>query len=62
MDIEQVDRESRERDAQLEARMRDQLEALTRDLLVRIQGLERLVTRIDAIETWRDRHEYQGHG
>lgn len=54
MDIEQVARESRDRDAQLEA--------LMRDVLVRIQGLERLVTRIDAIEDWCDRHQYEGHG
>jgi hypothetical protein len=54
MDIEQVARESRQRDAQLEV--------LIKDLLVRIQSLERLVTRIDAIENWRDRHEYEGHG
>ena len=54
MDIEQVARESRQRDAELEA--------LIKDLLVRIQSLERLVTRIDAIENWRDRHEYEGHG
>jgi len=54
MDIEQVARESRQRDAQLEAQIKD--------LLVRIQSLERLVTRIDAIENWRNRHEYEGHG
>jgi hypothetical protein len=57
MDIEQVARESRERDAKLEAAIAG--------LLVRIQGLEgleRLVTRIDAIENWCDRHQYEGHG
>ena len=54
MDMEQVARESRQRD--------DRLEALINDLLVRVQSLERLVGRIDAIENWCDRHEYEGHG
>ena len=54
MDIAQVDRESRERDAQLED--------LVNELLVRIKRLERLSERIEAVENWRDRHQYQGHG
>jgi hypothetical protein len=54
MDIEQVARESRERDAQLEDS--------TRDVLVRLQRLEKLATRIDAVENWCDRHQYEGHG
>jgi hypothetical protein len=35
------------------------LEALMNDLLMR---LERLEKRIEALERWRDRHQYQGHG
>lgn len=42
MNIEQVDRESRQRDAQLEA--------LMKDLLARIDSLERLVRRVNAVE------------
>lgn len=43
MDIAQVDRESRERD--------DQLERLVKKLLKRIEDLE----------SWKDRHPYEGH-
>lgn len=65
MDIEQVDRESRERDAQIES--------LVNNLLMRIRALEqsgtpssgqlgRLVNRIDAVERWCGQHEAMGHG
>jgi hypothetical protein len=65
MNIEQVDRESRERDAQMES--------LVNNLLMRISALEqsgrpgngqlgRLVNRIDAVERWCRQHEAMGHG
>jgi hypothetical protein len=44
MDIAQVDRESRERD--------DQLDRLVKELLI----------RVEALEGWKDRHRYEGHG
>jgi hypothetical protein len=65
MNIEQVDSESRERDAQIES--------LLNNLLMRIRALEqpgtpssgqldRLVNRIDAVDRWCRQHEVMGHG
>jgi hypothetical protein len=54
MDIAQVDRESRDRDAQLEV--------LVNELLMRLESLERLNDRLEAVENWCERHRYQGHG
>jgi hypothetical protein len=47
----QYDDESRARDARLEA--------LVQQLLTSIQRLE---DRVAAVERWRDRHLFEGHG
>jgi hypothetical protein len=36
-----------------------QLEVLMNNMLMRLERLER---RIEALERWCERHEYQGHG
>jgi hypothetical protein len=33
-----------------------------KDLLARIDSLERLVRRVNAVEKWCDRHQFEGHG